>query len=261
MIKIYNFICSIGKPFVSFILYLGSIVSLLFHIVFEFIYVLKNPWLLIKEIYYCGVKSLIIIISSGFFVGMVLALQGFNTLSKFGSVSLVGSIVAISLLRELGPVLTGILFAARAGSGVTAEIGLMKATEQLEAMNVMAVSPVKRVLTPKFFGGVISAPLLCGIFNVSGIYGGYFVAVIILKLDEGSFWSQMINNIDFHYDVVNGIIKSIIFAIVINLISVFQGYISKPTPQGVANATTQTVVNSAISILALDYILTALMFK
>ncbi len=261
MNKVYTFISAIGKPFANFIIHLGAIINVFISILYSFVYVFKNPYLVIKEIYYCGVKSLIIISCSGFFVGMVLALQGYNTLSKFGSVSMVGSLVAISLLRELGPVLTAILFAARAGSGITAEIGLMKATEQLEAMNVMAVSPIKRVLAPKFLGGVISTPLLCGTFNVSGIYGGYVVAVIILKLDEGSFWSQMISNIDFHYDVLNGIIKSIVFAIVINLISVYQGYISKPTPEGVSNATTQTVVNSAIIIFALDYILTALMFK
>ena len=191
---------------------------------------------------------------------MVLGLQGYNTLQRFGSASMLGSVVALSLLRELGPVLTAILFASRAGSGMTAEIGLMKATEQIEAMNVMAVSPIKRIVAPKFIGGVFSVPLLTGIFNTSGILGGYFVSVILLKLDSGTFWSQMQDSVDLHNDVINGVIKSIIFGIVVTLIAVYHGFIASPTAEGVSSATTKTVVNSALAVLALDFVLTALMF-
>jgi len=213
-----------------------------------------------KELYFCGVRSIVIITVSGWFVGMVLGLQGYNTLQRFGSVSILGSVVALSLLRELGPVLTAILFAARAGSGITAEIGLMKATEQLDAMNVMAVNPIKRIVAPKFIAGIVSVPLLSALFNVSGIMGGYFVGVILLKLDSGTFWSQMQDSVSLHNDVINGIIKSFIFGVAVTLISVYQGFIAKPTAEGVAIATTNTVVSGALTVLALDFILTALMF-
>lgn len=250
----------IGSPFTEFILTLGSITKLLIAMTTSFVYVLKKSPLIIKELYFSGVRSIIIIAVSGWFVGMVLGLQGYNTLQRFGSVSMLGSVVALSLLRELGPVLTAILFASRAGSGMTAEIGLMKATEQLEAMSVMAVDPIKRVIAPKFFGGIIAVPLLAALFNVCGIYGGYFVGVVLLNMDSGIFWSQMHDSIIFHDDVFNGIIKSFIFGITVTLISVYQGFIAKPTAEGVSNATTKTVVRSALAVLALDYILTALMF-
>ncbi|MBX9867426.1 MAG: ABC transporter permease, partial [Burkholderiales bacterium] len=179
---------------------LGELMRLLKYIISGLIYSLKRPQLIIKEIYFSGVLSLLIIAVSGWFVGMVLGLQGYNTLQRFGSVSVLGSLVALSLLRELGPVLTAILFAARAGSGMTAEIGLMKATEQLDAMSVMAVDPIKRVVVPKFISGIIAVPLLTALFDSCGILGGRFVGVTLLKLDQGTFWSQMQGSVGFHDD-------------------------------------------------------------
>jgi phospholipid/cholesterol/gamma-HCH transport system permease protein len=257
---IYNLICNVGHPFTSFIIHLGKITQLFLQIILSIAYSLKNISLIFKEIYFSGVRSLVIISVSGWFVGMVLGLQGYNTLERFGSVSMLGSVVALSLLRELGPVLAAILFASRAGSGMTAEIGLMKATEQIDAMSVMAVDPVKRIVAPKFIGGIISVPLLASLFNTAGIYGGYFVGVVLLRLDSGTYWSQMQNSVSLQDDVINGLIKSFIFGIAVTLISVYQGFIAKPTAEGVSLATTRTVVSSALTVLALDFILTALMF-
>jgi len=214
----------------------------------------------IREVYFAGVLSLIIIMVSGLFVGMVLGLQGYNTLSRFGSADALGALVALSLLRELGPVLAALLFASRSGSAMTAEIGLMKATEQLDAMSVMAVNPIARVVAPRFWAGVISMPVLAALFNVMGIFGGYLVGVVMIGLDAGTFWSQMQANVDLHYDVVNGLIKSLVFGIAVTLIAVFEGYDAAPTAAGVSSATTRTVVTSALVILALDFVLTAFMF-
>ncbi|MCW3482161.1 lipid asymmetry maintenance ABC transporter permease subunit MlaE [Neisseriaceae bacterium JH1-16] len=214
----------------------------------------------IREMYFAGVLSLIIIIVSGLFVGMVLGLQGYNTLSRFGSADALGALVALSLLRELGPVLAALLFASRSGSAMTAEIGLMKATEQLDAMSVMAVNPIARVVAPRFWAGVISMPVLAALFNVMGIFGGYLVGVVMIGLDAGTFWSQMQSNVDLHYDVVNGLIKSLVFGVAVTLIAVFEGYDATPTAAGVSSATTRTVVTSALVILALDFVLTAFMF-
>jgi phospholipid/cholesterol/gamma-HCH transport system permease protein len=250
----------IGHPCASFILMLGECARLAFLIILGFRYCLLRPHLIIKEIYFSGVLSLLIIAVSGWFVGMVLGLQGYNTLQRFGSVSVLGTLVALSLLRELGPVLSAILFASRAGSGMTAEVGLMKATEQLDAMRVMGVEPLNRVVTPKFLGGVISVPLLTAIFDSCGILGGYFVGVTLLHLDSGSFWSQMQMSVSLHMDVVNGLYKSFIFGILTNLIALYQGVQSQPTAAGVAAATTRTVVHSAMAVLACDFILTAFMF-
>ncbi|MGL6048094.1 MAG: lipid asymmetry maintenance ABC transporter permease subunit MlaE [Vogesella sp.] len=216
--------------------------------------------LTIREVYFAGVLSLIIIIVSGLFVGMVLGLQGYNTLARFGSADALGALVALSLLRELGPVLAALLFASRSGSAMTAEIGLMKATEQLEAMSVMAVNPIARVVAPRFWAGVISMPILAALFNVMGILGGYLVGVEMIGLDAGTFWSQMQNNVDLHYDVVNGLIKSLFFGMAVTLVAVFEGYDATPTAAGVSSATTRTVVTSALVILALDFVLTAFMF-
>ena len=216
--------------------------------------------LTIREVYFAGVLSLIIIVVSGLFVGMVLGLQGYNTLARFGSSDALGALVALSLVRELGPVLAALLFASRSGSAMTAEIGLMKATEQLEAMSVMAVNPIARVVAPRFWAGVISMPILAAIFNVMGIFGGYLVGVVMIGVDEGTFWSQMQNNVDLHYDVINGLIKSLFFGVAVTLIAVFEGYDATPTAAGVSSATTRTVVTSALVILALDFILTAFMF-
>ncbi|MCC2644509.1 MAG: transporter permease [Burkholderiales bacterium] len=260
MRRIYNTIAVIGNPFTTFILHLGRITALFFQILINLTYSFKNFRLIIKEIHFSGVRSIVIITVSGWFVGMVLGLQGYNTLERFNSVSMLGSVVALSLLRELGPVLSAILFAARAGSGMTAEIGLMKATEQIDAMSVMAVDPIKRIVAPKFIGGIIAVPVLSLLFNTAGIWGGYFVGVVLLHLDKGTFWSQMQSSVNLHDDIINGLIKSFIFGIAATLIAVYQGFIAKPTAEGVSLATTNTVVSSALTILALDFILTALMF-
>lgn len=260
MKRIYNTIAAIGNPFAAFILHLGQITNLFLQILISLAYPFKRFSLIIKEIHFSGVRSIVIITVSGWFVGMVLGLQGYNTLERFGSVSMLGSVVALSLIRELGPVLSAILFASRAGSGMTAEIGLMKATEQIDAMSVMAVDPIKRIVTPKFIGGIVAVPILSLIFNTAGIWGGYFVGVILLRLDNGTFWSQMQSSVHLHEDIINGLIKSFVFGVAVTLISVYQGFIAKPTAQGVSLATTNTVVTSALTVLALDYILTALMF-
>ena len=217
--------------------------------------------LTIREIYFAGVLSLIIILVSGLFVGMVLGLQGYDTLVRYGSSEALGVLVSLSLVRELGPVVAGLLFASRAGSAMTAEIGLMKATEQLAAMEMMAVNPIARVIAPRFWAGVISMPLLAALFSAMGIFGGYLVGVVMIGVDEGSFWSQMQAAVDFREDILNGVIKSFVFGVAITWIAVFEGYDAPPTAEGVSGATTRTVVTASLSILALDFILTALMFR
>ncbi|MDR2240506.1 MAG: lipid asymmetry maintenance ABC transporter permease subunit MlaE [Zoogloeaceae bacterium] len=217
--------------------------------------------LTIREIYFSGVLSLIIILVSGLFVGMVLGLQGYDTLQRYGSSEALGILVALSLVRELGPVVAALLFASRAGSAITAEIGLMKATEQLSAMEMMAVNPIARVVAPRFWAGVISMPLLAALFSAMGIFGGYLVGVQLIGIDEGSFWSQMQASVDFREDIVNGVIKSVVFGVIVSWIAVFEGYDSEPTAEGVSGATTRTVVTSSLAILAADFILTALMFR
>lgn len=222
---------------------------------------LRRFHLIIREIYFTGVLSLIIILVSGLFVGMVLGLQGYETLQKYGSESAVGTLVALSLVRELGPVVAALLFASRAGSAITAEIGLMKATEQLAAMEMMAVDPIARVVAPRFWAGVISMPFLAAMFSAVGIFGGYLVTVVLIGVDEGSFWSQMQNAVDFRYDIVNGVIKTCVFGVAVTAIAVFEGYDAPPTAEGVSGATTRTVVTSALAILGLDFVLTAFMFR
>jgi phospholipid/cholesterol/gamma-HCH transport system permease protein len=217
--------------------------------------------LTIRELYFSGVLSLIIIVVSGLFVGMVLGLQGYETLQRYGSESALGSLVALSLVRELGPVLAGLLFASRAGSAITAEIGLMKATEQLSAMEMMAVDPIARVVAPRFWAGIISMPLLAALFSAMGILGGYLVGVLLIGVDEGSFWSQMQAAVDFDHDILNGVIKSVVFGIAITAIALFEGYDAPPTAEGVSGATTRTVVTSSLAVLALDFVLTAFMFR
>jgi phospholipid/cholesterol/gamma-HCH transport system permease protein len=215
--------------------------------------------LVIREVYFTGAMSLIIISVSAFFVGMVLALQGYNTLQKYGSSDAIGVLVALSLVRELGPVVTALLFAGRAGTAITAEIGLMKATEQLSAMEMMAVSPISRVIAPRFWAGVISMPLLAALFSMIGILGGYLVAVPLIGVDEGAFWSQMQANVDWRLDIVNGVIKSIVFGVACTMIALFEGYDAPPTAEGVSRATTKTVVTSSLVVLALDFALTSFM--
>jgi phospholipid/cholesterol/gamma-HCH transport system permease protein len=222
--------------------------------------ILPRPRLILNQIYAVGVLSFLIITISGLFVGMVLGLQGFYILSDFGAEETLGLMVAASLVRELGPVVTALLFAGRAGSALTAEIGLMKATEQLSGMEMMAVDPIKRIISPRFLAGLLSMPLLAALFSMIGILGGHMVGVGLLGVDEGSYWSQMQAGIDFQDDIVNGVIKSIVFGFVATWIALFEGYDTIPTSEGVSRATTRTVVNSAFSILGLDFILTALMF-
>ncbi len=217
--------------------------------------------LIIKELFSTGVMSLIIIIVAGLFVGMVLGLQGYETLKRYGSESALGSMVALSLVRELGPVVAALLFASRAGSAMTAEIGLMKATEQISAMEMMAVNPIARIVAPRFWAGVISMPLLAALFSAAGIFGGYFVGVVQIGVDEGSFWSQMQAAVDFRDDILNGVIKSFVFGTAVTVIALFEGYDAPPTAEGVSGATTRTVVTSSLVILMLDFVLTSIMFK
>lgn len=220
----------------------------------------RRPSLLVVQLWSVGVLSMLIIIVSGLFVGMVLALQGYNTLVDFGAEESLGVAVALSIVRELGPVVTALLFAGRAGSALSAEIGLMKATEQLSGMEMMAVDPMRRVIAPRFFAGVLSMPILAAIFAAVGIYGGYFVGVGLLGVDDGAYWAQMQAKVDFYDDVLNGVIKSLVFGWVVTWIAVFEGYDAIPTSEGVSRATTRTVVYSAFAVLGLDFILTALMF-
>jgi phospholipid/cholesterol/gamma-HCH transport system permease protein len=222
---------------------------------------LRRIQLTMREIYFSGVLSLVIILVSGLFVGMVLALQGYEVLTRYGANESLGILVALSLVRELGPVVAGLLFASRAGSAITAEIGLMKTTEQLSAMEMMAVDPLARVVAPRFFGGIISMPLLTALFSMLGVYGAYLVGVKLIGIDAGAFWGNMQSAVDFRRDILNGIIKSVVFGIAVSLIAVFEGYNARPTAEGVSTATTRTVVASSLSILALDFVLTVFMFR
>ncbi|MDR7026042.1 phospholipid/cholesterol/gamma-HCH transport system permease protein [Pseudomonas peli] len=216
--------------------------------------------LLIKQLYSVGVMSLAIIVVSGIFIGMVLSLQGFSILAKYGSEQAVGQMVALTLLRELGPVVTALLFAGRAGSALTAEIGNMKSTEQLSSLAMIGVDPLKYIVAPRLWAGFISMPLLAMIFSVVGIWGGAMVAVDWLGVYEGSFWANMQSSVSFREDVLNGVIKSVVFAFVVTWIAVFQGYDCEPTSEGISRATTKTVVYASLAVLGLDFILTALMF-
>jgi len=222
---------------------------------------LRRPALISEQIHFIGNYSLLIIVVSGLFVGMVLALQGYYTLSQFGASEKLGQLVALSLLRELGPVVTALLFAGRAGTSLTAEIGLMKAGEQLTAMEMMAVNPIQRVLAPRFWAGLIAMPVLATVFSAIGVIGGYIVGVQLIGVDEGAFWSQMQANIDVRRDVLNGVLKSAVFGIAVTFTALFQGYEAKPTPEGVSRATTRTVVVASLMVLGLDFIMTALMFN
>lgn len=215
---------------------------------------------LVQQLYSVGVLSLVIIVLSGTFIGMVLGLQGYTILSKFGAEQALGQLIALSLVRELGPVVASLLFAGRAGSALTAEIGLMKATEQLSSMEMMGVDPLRRIIAPRFWAGQLSMPILALIFTAVAILGGFMVGVKWLGVDEGAFWSNMQAAVDFRADVVNGIIKSVVFGTVITWISVFQGIDCMPTAEGIGRATTRTVVYASLAVLGLDFFLTAVMF-
>lgn len=253
-------LASLGRAGLAALASLGRAHLLLIGILGGLPSMLARPRLLITQIYQIGVLSFLIIVVSGLFVGMVLGLQGHYVLSQFGAAESLGVMVAASLVRELGPVVTALLFAGRAGSALTAEIGLMKATEQLSGLEMMAVDPVKRVLTPRFFGGLISMPLLAAMFSAIGVMGGWFVGVGLLGVDDGAFWGQMQSKIDVEEDLVNGVIKSLVFGLVVTWIALYEGYDATPTAAGVSRATTRTVVQSALAVLGLDFILTALMF-
>jgi phospholipid/cholesterol/gamma-HCH transport system permease protein len=237
----------------------GRASILFWRVLFYFPNARKGFPLVLQQVYAEGVLSLSIIVVSSLFIGMVLALQGYHTLSKFGASQELGPLVALSVVRELGPVVTAILFAGRAGSAVTAEIGLMKATEQLSSMEMMAVDPLRRVISPRFWGGFISMPLLTIIFNAMAIYGAYLVGVRWLGVDAGVFWSNMQSSVEFHADIINGILKSVVFGIAVTWIAVFQGYFAIPTSAGIASATTRTVVYASLAVLGLDFVLTAMM--
>lgn len=217
--------------------------------------------LVTDQVHFIGNYSLVIIAVSGLFVGFVLGLQGYYTLNKYGSEQALGLLVALSLVRELGPVVTALLFAGRAGTSLTAEIGLMKAGEQLAAMEMMAVDPLKRVLVPRFWAGVIAMPLLAAVFSAVGVLGGYVVGVRMIGVDEGAFWSQMQGGVEVWADVGNGVLKSVVFGIAVTFIALYQGYRADATPEGVARATTRTVVIGSLMVLWLDFLLTALMFS
>ena len=222
---------------------------------------LRRFGLVREQIFFVGNRSLSIIGVSGLFVGFVLALQGYYTLQRYGSAEAVGLLVALSLVRELGPVVAALLFAGRAGTSLTAEIGLMKAGEQLSAMEMMAVDPIQRVLAPRFWAGVIAMPLLAAVFSAVGIIGGWLVAVPLIGIDAGSFWSQIQGGVDVFKDVGNGVVKSLVFGVTVSFVALLQGYSCRPTPEGVSEATTRTVVLSSLAVLGLDFILTAMMFS
>ncbi|MGI9257295.1 MAG: lipid asymmetry maintenance ABC transporter permease subunit MlaE, partial [Gammaproteobacteria bacterium] len=212
--------------------------------------------LVVAQIYNAGTLSLTIIMVSGFFVGMVLGLQGFDSLSRFDAEESLGAVAALSLFKELGPVVTALLFAGRAGTAIASEIGLMRATDQLIAMEMMAVDPVNRVIVPRFLGGIIAMPLLVAIFNGIGITGTYLVGVSVMGVDSGVFWSQLHANVDLA-DVVEGIVKSLVFGVAASLLAVYEGYTCRPSAEGVGLATTRTVVSTAVSVLILDYLITS----
>ena len=222
---------------------------------------LRRFGLVRDQVHFLGNYSLAIITVSGLFVGFVLGLQGYYTLQRYGSSEALGLLVALSLVRELGPVITALLFAGRAGTSLTAEIGLMKAGEQLSAMEMMAVDPVRRILAPRFWGGVIALPVLAAVFSAVGVLGGWVIGVLLIGVDSGAFWSQMQGGVDVWRDVGNGVLKSLVFAVAVTFIALLEGYNAHPTPEGVSRATTRTVVVASLTVLALDFVLTTLMFS
>ncbi|MFW8592207.1 lipid asymmetry maintenance ABC transporter permease subunit MlaE [Glaciecola sp. 2405UD65-10] len=256
---IINYFAGLGRTTINTMSSIGQASLMLFGALFAFP-TFKNIRLTILQMYVVGVQSLLIILVSGLFIGMVMALQGYTILVSYGAEGSLGPMVALSILRELGPVVTALLFAGRAGSALTAEIGLMKATEQLSSLEMMAIDPLRRVVSPRFWAGVISMPMLALIFSAIGILGGHLVGVDWLGVDSGSYWSIMQATVEWDKDILNGIIKSVVFALVVVWIALFKGYSCIPTSEGISLATTQTVVYSSLAILGLDFVLTALMF-
>jgi phospholipid/cholesterol/gamma-HCH transport system permease protein len=258
---IVDFLSLIGRAVRQFIVNVGFAARTFVAVLRSSPGLLRRFRLVADQIHFIGNYSMVIIAVSGLFVGFVLGLQGYYTLNKYGSEQALGLLVALSLTRELGPVVTALLFAGRAGTSLTAEIGLMKAGEQLSAMEMMAVNPLERVIAPRFWAGVIAMPILATIFSAVGILGGYIVGVQLIGVDEGAFWSQMQAGVDVWKDIGNGVIKSVVFGFAVTFIALYQGYEAQPTPEGVARATTRTVVIASLSVLWLDFLLTALMFN
>ncbi|MDQ7076022.1 MAG: lipid asymmetry maintenance ABC transporter permease subunit MlaE [Gammaproteobacteria bacterium] len=255
-----TYLQNLGRSVLDFFERLGRGHLFLWQLLLSLPMLLRRFSLVIQQLHSVGVLTLLITLVAGLFVGMVLGLQGYNTLVDFGAEESLGVMVALTLVRELGPVVAGLLFAGRAGSALTAEIGLMKATEQLSGLEMMAVDPFKRILAPRFLAGFIALPLLALMFSAIGVMGGYLVGVPLLGIDEGAFWSQMHAKVDFVEDVLNGVIKSVVFGLVITWVALFEGYDALPTSEGVSRATTRTVVHASLAILGLDFVLTALMF-
>lgn len=255
-----NHIRRFGRQGLEFFSSLGRSGLFLLRAIFGLSLSGKGLRLLVKQLYQVGVLSLVIIVVSGMFIGMVLGLQGYSILVDYGSEQAVGQMVALTLVRELGPVVTALLFAGRAGSALTAEIGLMKATEQLSSLEMMGVDPLKYIIAPRFWAGFISLPLLAMIFSAVGVFGGMLVSVDWLGVYDGAFWSNMQSAVEFEDDVLNGMIKAVVFGVVVTWIAVFQGYDLIPTSEGISNATTKTVVYSSLAVLGLDFVLTAVMF-
>ncbi len=251
----------IGAETIELIERLGQATLFFLKSVGHFVSLFRRPSLVIRQLHSVGVLTVSIIVVAGAFVGMVLGFQGYYTLVDFGAESSLGLLVALSLTRELGPVLSALLYTGRAGSALTAEIGLMKTTDQLAALEMMAVNPIQRVISPRLLAGIIAVPLLCGLFSFVGIWGGYFAGVIQLGVDAGVYWSAIADGVDLKLDVLNGLIKSVVFGIVVTWIAVFEGYDTYPSAEGISRATTRTVVLASLAILGFDYILTALMFR
>lgn len=259
--SIHNGLSKLGATLRDYIESIGYGARTFFNVLKVSPGLLKRPSLIVEQLHFIGNYSMLIITLSGLFVGMVLGLQGYYTLNKYGAEQSLGLLVALGLSRELGPVITALLFAGRAGTSLTAEIGLMKAGEQLSAMEMMAVNPIQRVLAPRFWAGVISVPLLASVFSAVGVFGGYLVGVQLIGVDNGAFWSQMQDGVDIWKDIYNGFAKSVVFGIAITFIALYQGYEAQPTPEDVARATTRTVVISSLMIWWLDFMMTALMFS
>jgi phospholipid/cholesterol/gamma-HCH transport system permease protein len=253
-------ISGLGANTLAFVENLGGFARLTVGLLARLASILRRPNLIAGQIHFLGNHSLAIIVVSGLFVGLVLGLQGYYTLRRYGSEEALGLLVALSLVRELGPVVSALLFAGRAGTALTAEIGLMKAGEQLAALEAMAVDPVARILGPRFVGGLVTMPLLAALFSAVGVLGGWLIGVGLIGVDAGAFWSQMTEGVDFVDDIVNGIIKSLVFGFTVTMVALYMGYQARPTPEGVARATTMTVVAGSLAVLGLDFMLTAFMF-
>ena len=255
------FVAGLGRVVLETLLALGHHAFFFTDLVRNVPVALRRPYLVVAQVHAIGNRSLVIILASGLAVGFVLALQMYYALAKYGAAESLGLVVNLSLVRELGPVVTALLFAGRAGTSLTAEIGLMKAGEQIAAMEMMAIDPKSRVLAPRFLGGMISMPVLAVLFSAVGILGAYVVAVLLIGVDSGNFWSIMQSGVDVKRDVGNGIVKSMVFGVICTFVALYQGYETQATPEGVAHATTRTVVIASLAVLCMDFILTAMMFS